>query len=164
MASSSTTTAKRLGPFSFAVTSRGVTTTTGGAGSGLASPNGTSTLSYDSGGHPNQLTFLYTPVGAGAAPLPTLLAGYPGSADTWEGVSIPLAAAGYAVIAVGPAYALDLEDDIAELQRLVGAGRTGPRRGHDPLTIGNLWVAWAAYSLPVSCAARAVSTLPMPPD
>lgn len=82
-------------------------------------------LSYDSGGRSNQLTYLYTPVAAGAAPLPTLLAVYPGAADTWEGVSIPLAAAGYAVIAVGPAYALDLEDDIAELQRLVAFARAG---------------------------------------
>jgi pimeloyl-ACP methyl ester carboxylesterase len=88
-------------------------------------------LSYDSGGHPNQLTFLYMPVSAGTAPLPTLLAVYPGSADTWEGVSIPLAAAGYAVIAVGPAYALDLEDDIAELQRLVAFARAGTLPGVD---------------------------------
>lgn len=88
-------------------------------------------LSYDSGGHPNQLTYLYTPVAAGAAPLPTLLAVYPGAADTWEGVSIPLAAAGYTVIAVGPAYALDLEDDIAELQRLVAFARAGALPGAD---------------------------------
>jgi hypothetical protein len=88
-------------------------------------------LSYDSGGRPNQLTYLYTPVGADAAPLPTLLAVYPGAADTWEGVSIPLAAAGYAVVAVGPAYALDLEDDIAELQRLVAFARAGALPGVD---------------------------------
>ena len=88
-------------------------------------------LSYDSGGRPNQLTYLYTPVAAGAAPLPTLLAVYPGAADTWEGVSIPLAAAGYAVVAVGPAYALDLEDDIAELQRLVAFARAGALPGAD---------------------------------
>ena len=88
-------------------------------------------LSYDSGGRPNQLTYLYTPVNTGTAPLPTLLAVYPGAADTWEGVSIPLAAAGYAVIAVGPAYALDLEDDIAELQRLVAFARAGALPGAD---------------------------------
>jgi hypothetical protein len=88
-------------------------------------------LSYDSGGRPNQLTYLYTPVAAGTTPLPTLLAVYPGAADTWEGVSIPLAAAGYAVIAVGPAYALDLEDDIAELQRLVAFARAGALPGGD---------------------------------
>src|SRR4029453_11986161 len=88
-------------------------------------------ISYDSGGRPNQLTYLYTPVAAGASSLPTLLAIYPGPADTWEGVSIPLAAAGYAVVAVGPAYALDLEDDIAELQRLVAFARAGALPGAD---------------------------------
>jgi dipeptidyl aminopeptidase/acylaminoacyl peptidase len=88
-------------------------------------------LSYDSGGRPNQLTYLYTPVMAGPAPLPMLLAVYPGAADTWEGVSIPLAAAGYTVVAVGPAYALDLEDDIAELQRLVAFARAGALPGAD---------------------------------
>ncbi|HEU5098897.1 MAG TPA: carboxypeptidase regulatory-like domain-containing protein [Roseiflexaceae bacterium] len=88
-------------------------------------------ISYDSGGRPNQLTYLYTPIDAGASQLPTLLAVYPGAADTWEGVSIPLAAAGYAVIAVGPAYALDLGDDIAELQRLVAFARAGALPGVD---------------------------------
>ena len=82
-------------------------------------------LSYDSGGRPNQLTYLYTPVVTGTQPLPTLLAVYPGPADQWEGVSIALAAAGYAVIAVGPVYTLNLEDDIAELQRLVAFVRAG---------------------------------------
>jgi acetyl esterase/lipase len=88
-------------------------------------------ISYDSGGRPNQLTFLYTPGGSAAAPLPTLLAIYPGSADLWEGVSIPLAAAGYAVVAVGPDYALDLENDIAELRRLVAFTRAGLLPGAD---------------------------------
>jgi acetyl esterase/lipase len=92
-------------------------------------------ISYDSGGQPNQLTYLYTPAehaGPASSPLyPTLLAVYPGPADTWEGVSIPLAAAGYTVVAVGPAYALDLEDDIAELQRLVALIRAGALPGAD---------------------------------
>lgn len=81
-------------------------------------------ITFDSAGQPNQLTFLYTPLAA-SAPLPTLLAVYPGSADLWEGVSIPLAAAGYAVVAVGPEYALDLERDIAEMQRLLAFVRGG---------------------------------------
>jgi dipeptidyl aminopeptidase/acylaminoacyl peptidase len=90
-----------------------------------------SQLSYDSGGQPNQLTYLYTPVVTSTQPLPTLLAVYPGPADQWEGVSIPLAAAGYAVIAVGPVYALDLENDVAELQRLVAFTRAGALPGAD---------------------------------
>jgi dipeptidyl aminopeptidase/acylaminoacyl peptidase len=46
-------------------------------------------------------------------------------------VSIPLASAGYAVLAVGPAYALDLEPDIAELQRLIAFARAGRLPGVD---------------------------------
>src|SRR5207253_11256680 len=88
-------------------------------------------LSYDSGGRPNQLTYLYTPVVAGTQPLPTVLAVYPGPADQWEGVSVSLAAAGYAVIAVGPVYTLNLEDDIVELQRLVAFVRAGALPGTD---------------------------------
>jgi hypothetical protein len=87
-------------------------------------------ISYDSDGRPNQRTYLYTPAGA-ASSLPMLLAVYPGPADSWEGVSIPLAAAGYAVVAVGPAYALDLDDDVAELQRLVAFARAGALPGAD---------------------------------
>lgn len=91
------------------------------------------TISYTSGGRPNQATFLYTPSSAsvGAAPWPTLLAVYPGPADQWEGVSIELAAAGYAIVAVGPAYALDLENDIADLQRLLAFVRAGHLPGVD---------------------------------
>ena len=95
-------------------------------------------ISYDSGGRPNQLTYLYTPAIIDTRSLPTLLAVYPGAADTWEGVSIPLAAAGYAVIAVGPAYALDLEDDVAELQRLVAFARAGALPGADGQRIAAL--------------------------
>jgi pimeloyl-ACP methyl ester carboxylesterase len=88
-------------------------------------------ITYASGSRENQLTFLYTPVVTDSAPLPTLLAVYPGAADLWEGVSIPLAAAGYAVVAIGPGYALDLEDDIDELRRLVGFIRAGLLPGAD---------------------------------
>ncbi len=85
---------------------------------------------FDSGGRPNQLTFLYTPR-ITAENWPMLLVVYPGQADWWEGVSIPLAAAGYAVLAVGPAYSLNLEPDIDELQRLVAFARAGRLPGVD---------------------------------
>ena len=78
----------------------------------------------DSAAGANQPTFVYTPITA-TAPLPTLLAVYPGTAEEWESVSVPLAAAGYAVVAVGPAYSLDLEADIAELKRLLAVLRAG---------------------------------------
>ncbi len=60
---------------------------------------------------------------------------YPGPADQWESVSLPLAQAGYAVVAVGPAYALDLEPDIDDLQRVVQQIRKGilPRADADRL-------------------------------
>lgn len=84
------------------------------------------TLTFVSGGRENQQAFYYTPLTATAtAELPVLLVVYPGPAAAWEGVSIPLAAAGYAVVATGPAYALDLEADVAELRRIVGLLRAG---------------------------------------
>jgi dipeptidyl aminopeptidase/acylaminoacyl peptidase len=88
-------------------------------------------VTYQSGSRANQLTYLYRPVVTDTAPLPGLLAVYPGPADLWEGVSIPLASAGYAVVAVGPVYALDLEQDLDELRRLVGFIRAGLLPGAD---------------------------------
>jgi pimeloyl-ACP methyl ester carboxylesterase len=88
------------------------------------------TVTFDSGGRPNQPTLLFTPVTT-TARLPLLIAVYPGPAPTWDAVSIPLASAGYAVLAVGPAYALDLEPDIAELQRLIAFARAGRLPGVD---------------------------------
>lgn len=83
-------------------------------------------ITFDSGGQPNQLTLYYTPLTATTtSQLPVLLTVYPGPADTWNCASIPLAAAGYAVIAVGPAYTFSLEQDIDELQRLVDFARAG---------------------------------------
>lgn len=75
-------------------------------------------IHYTVGSKPNQTAFYYTPVG-GPPTLPVLLAIYPGPADTWKQVSLALAQAGYAVIAVGPAYALDLEPDVDDLLRLI---------------------------------------------
>ncbi|HEY0604707.1 MAG TPA: carboxypeptidase regulatory-like domain-containing protein [Herpetosiphonaceae bacterium] len=95
-------------------------------------------ISFQADGRSNQLTFLYTPNDGATTPLPTLLAVYPGSADTWESVSLPLAQAGYAVIAVGPAYALDLEADIDDLQRVVNLARSGALPRADGSRIGVL--------------------------
>ena len=49
--------------------------------------------------------------------LPLLLAVYPGPADTWECASLPLAKAGYAVLAAGPAYSNEDLDFLAGLER-----------------------------------------------
>ena len=77
-----------------------------------------------------QLTLLYRPITA-TQPLPLMLAVYPGPADEWESVSIPLAERGYSVLAVGPAYSLDLETDIADLKRLLALARGGSFVGVD---------------------------------
>ncbi|HEY0734699.1 MAG TPA: carboxypeptidase regulatory-like domain-containing protein [Herpetosiphonaceae bacterium] len=95
-------------------------------------------ISFQADSRSNQLTFLYTPNDGATTPLPTLLAVYPGSADTWESVSLPLAQAGYAVIAVGPAYALDLESDVDDLQRMVDLARSGALPRADGSRIGVL--------------------------
>ena len=77
-------------------------------------------IHFNSDGQPNQASFYYTPITATTtSQLPTLLAIYPGPADSWECASLPLAAAGYAVLATGPAYSFDLEADIDELERLL---------------------------------------------
>lgn len=90
---------------------------------------------YQVNGQANQTTLYYTPDG-GAPVLPTILAVYPGPADTWAQVSIPLAQAGFAVIAVGPAYALDLEPDVDDLQRLIDQLQSGAFPRADPQRIG----------------------------
>lgn len=82
-------------------------------------------LTFQAAGRSNQLTLYYTPNDGQTTTLPTLLAVYPGPADAWETVSLPLAQAGYAVIAVGPEYALDLENDVDDLQRIVDLVKAG---------------------------------------
>lgn len=83
-------------------------------------------VTFESAGQPNQLTFLYTPLTATTtSPLPILLTIYPGPAGGWECASLPLAAAGYVVVATGPAYSFDLERNIDELERLIAFARAG---------------------------------------
>ncbi len=89
-------------------------------------------ISFDSAGRPSQPAFYYSPLTTTTASRwPTLLADYPGPADSWECASLPLAAAGYAVVAVGPAYSLELEKDIDELERYVQLIRAGQFPGSD---------------------------------
>ncbi len=95
-------------------------------------------LAFRADGRSNQLTLYYTPDDGLTTPLPTLLAVYPGPADQWESVSLPLAQAGYAVVAFGPAYALDLEPDIDDLQRVVELIRAGRLTRADATRLGAL--------------------------
>lgn len=96
-------------------------------------------VKFNNNGQPNQPTFYYTPITATTTSrLPLLLAIYPGSADSWECASIPLAAAGYAVLAAGPAYTFNLEADLDELERLLIFTRQGQFPGTDGRRIGLL--------------------------
>ena len=95
----------------------------------------------------NELVFLYRPTNTGAAQLPVLLTVYPGPVDTWECVSIGLAQAGYAVLAVGPAYGLDLTRDVDELQQLMALVKAGRIDGLDSDRIAALGGSYSALLL-----------------
>lgn len=90
-------------------------------------------------GRPNQLTYLYLPTTATAkSDIPTLLAVYPSPLHEWECVNIPLAAANHAVLAIAPAYSLDLEQDVDELVQLLGFLRAGRFPGTDAARVAVL--------------------------
>ncbi|MDQ4077059.1 MAG: prolyl oligopeptidase family serine peptidase [Chloroflexota bacterium] len=102
-------------------------------------------ITFWSDGRPNQTTFLYRPVEAPIdSELATLLAVYPGPTETWECTSVPLAAAGYAVLAVGPAYSLDLERDVDELEQLLNLTRARAFPGIDGERIAVLGGSYSA--------------------
>ena len=82
--------------------------------------------------------------GPGGEGVPTLLTVYPGPADGWECASVPLAAAGYAVVAAGPAYSFDLERDVDELVRLLDFARAGRLAGADGSRVAALGGSYSA--------------------
>jgi dipeptidyl aminopeptidase/acylaminoacyl peptidase len=83
-------------------------------------------VSFNNAGVPNQPTFYYTPTSITIPKsLPVLFIVYPGPPDTWSCASVPLADAGYAVLATGPAYSFDLQSDVDELERLLNFVRQG---------------------------------------
>jgi dipeptidyl aminopeptidase/acylaminoacyl peptidase len=88
-------------------------------------------IHFTSDNRPNQPAFYYTPVTTTTNRLPLLMAIYPGPADTWECASLPLAEAGYAVVATGPAYSFEIEADIDELVRLLDFARQEKFPGAD---------------------------------
>lgn len=68
----------------------------------------------------------------GAGPFPILLIVYPGPADAWEGVSIPLAAQGFVVIAYQPELfgphperGLNLRGDVSDMLELYNYAKSG---------------------------------------
>ncbi|HEX6291636.1 MAG TPA: carboxypeptidase regulatory-like domain-containing protein [Herpetosiphonaceae bacterium] len=115
-------------------------------------------ISFRADDRSNQLTFLYTPDDGATTPLPTLLAVYPGPADTWESVSLPLAQAGYAVIAVGPEYALDLEADVDDLERVIDLAKAGRLPRADGSRIGVLAGSYSGLHV-LRLAVRAPGTI-----
>jgi dipeptidyl aminopeptidase/acylaminoacyl peptidase len=93
----------------------------------------------------NQPTFFYLPAGAtGQEHFPVLLTVYPGPADQWECPSIALAHAGYAVLAAGPDYSLDLESDVDELEQLLQFTRAGDIPATDPARVALLGGSYSA--------------------
>jgi hypothetical protein len=62
---------------------------------------------------------------------PLLLTVYPGPAAEWECASLPLAEAGYAVLATGPAYSFEPERDVEDLARWLHQARAGALPGVD---------------------------------
>lgn len=95
----------------------------------------------------NELIFLYRPAEQTQQSLPVLLTVYPGPVDTWECVSIGLAQAGYAVVAMGPAYGMDLTRDVDLLERLVDLVRQGGLPGTDPARVAALGGSYSAWLL-----------------
>jgi len=80
---------------------------------------------FNNAGSPNQLTLFYLPITPTTTSWPILLTIYPGPVDSWDCASVPLAAAGYAVIATGPAYSFEIESQIDELERLINLAQIG---------------------------------------
>lgn len=100
-----------------------------------------------SNGDFDELLFLYRPENTGGETLPLLLTVYPGPVDTWECVSISLAQAGYAVMAVGPAYGMDLTRDVDQLERLLALVKAGKLPGIDPGRMAALGGSYSALIL-----------------
>lgn len=104
------------------------------------------TLQFDSQDW-HELVYLYRPTGNIDQKLPVLLTIYPGPVDTWECVSIGLAQAGYAVLAVGPAYGMDLTQDVVALRKLLQLVKTGGIEGLDSTKIAALGGSYSALLL-----------------
>jgi dipeptidyl aminopeptidase/acylaminoacyl peptidase len=102
-------------------------------------------VSFRRNGGVNQPTLFYLPAGAtGQEHYPVLLTVYPGPAGQWECPSIALAHAGYAVLAAGPDYSLDLESDVDELEQLLQFVRAGEIPASDPERVALLGGSYSA--------------------
>lgn len=104
------------------------------------------TLSFSEGAG-DDLIFLYRPANSLDQELPVLLTVYPGPVDTWECVSIGLAQAGYAVVAIGPSYGLELTKDVDTLEKLASLVKKGDLPGTDSARLAALGGSYSALLL-----------------
>ena len=84
------------------------------------------------------LLYLPVDVNEAAVRLPLLLTAYPGPAEEWESASVPLAAAGYAVVAYAPPYSFTPEKSVGEMRGLLAAAQRGELPGVDGARVGML--------------------------
>lgn len=105
------------------------------------------TLTFSKESGMEERLFVYRPVGSEGRSLPVLLTVYPGFLDTWECSSIGLAMPGYAVIALGPGYSMDLTKDVDGLQRLVASVKAGDLPGFDRDKVAALGGSYSALIL-----------------
>ena len=96
-------------------------------------------VTFSSNGQPNLPARLYLPTNTTPDDqYPLLLIIYPGPVDSWQCASVPLADAGYAVMGLGPHYALDLQPDVDELERILGFAAAGLMPNVDQTNIAAL--------------------------
>ncbi len=90
--------------------------------------------------------YLYTPISATTnSRLPVLLTLYPGPAEGWDCVSVPLAKSGYAVLAYGTQHRLDLDTDVALVKELLQLVRQGQIPNTDGSRIAVLGGSYSAF-------------------
>lgn len=90
--------------------------------------------------------YLYTPITATESTvLPVLLTLYPGPAEGWDCISLPLAQAGYAVISFGTQHRLDLEEDVELLKELLPYLREGDIPNTDATRMVVLGGSYSAF-------------------
>jgi hypothetical protein len=78
------------------------------------------------------------PAEMGPGPFPILLLIFPGPANAWEGISIPLASKGYVVVSYFPVRLLDLEGDVDDLMllfKLTADGRMSERGDRNSIAL-----------------------------
>ena len=108
--------------------------------------------------------FLYTPVSDADPSRPILLVVFPGPAGAWDLISVPLAADGYVVVALGMSAerGLDIDGYARDVRKALALTRAG-RFGGDPTRIGvlagSLSSTWVLQALRQTEAVQALVIL-----